>query len=417
MPDFRINGAILRADVDEDVVQAHLRQHYAAKSGTPSLCLCQDIPVRMYIARFGERFILKRWPGSGASHAIDCARFEPPEDASGMAKLAGKAIKTDTLTGSAHLSLGFPLERVPRAQKPPPSAVEDVRALSELSDDAVPDVSSKLSLRGLLHFLWQEAGLNRWRPEVTEKRTWYTVQPQLLAAAGNMVVRDAPLSQRILVPSPFDKEAKDRQARDRTALISSVASDREKRRLLLFLVEIKAFEESAYGWKFTAKHMPERAFFMHKALYQSTMSRFKFDVGAFAEKPENTHLMGIGTMSVSSAGNINVEDVVLMVVEEHWLPFLSLHEHLVIDHSVSTHRKFVKPMKFNMGSNRALATAIYFDTPRLPTALYVKSEGETDALARGRDDLIAKSRFHTTFWDTSRDLMPDAAIDGTRPSI
>ncbi len=417
MPDIRVNHSTLNAGVDEAVLQQHLHSHYLSKAGDPPLCLCQVVPIRMYIARFGDRYVLKRWPNSGASHAVDCPRFEAPEEASGMAKLTGKAIKTDTLTGAAHLSLGFSLERVPRASKPVPDGLEDPKAMSELSDDPVPDVSSKLSLRGLLHFLWQEAGLNRWNPDQVEKRTWYTIYPQLVAAAGNMIVRDAPLAQRVLLPEPFDKEAKDRQARERTALISSVASDREKRRLLIFMVEIKSFDESAYGWKFIAKHMPERAFFMHKALYQATLRRFKFEIGAFAEKPEHTHLMALGTISVSSAGNMNVEDLVLMIVEDHWLPFLSLHEHLVVEHSVSTQRKFIKPMKFNMGPNRALASAIFFDTPKLPTALYLKSEDDTEALTRGREDLISRSRFNSTFWDTGLSLVPDAIIDATRVFI
>ena len=417
MPDIRINQSTLSPEVDEAAMQSHLARHYQSKAGDPPLCLCQDLPIRMYIARFGDRYVLKRWPNSGASHAVDCPRFEPPEEASGMAKLAGKAIKTDTLTGAAHLSLGFSLERVPRPSRPVPTGPEDPKAKSELEDDPVADVSSKLSLRGLLHFLWQESGLNRWDPDQPERRTWYTIYPHLVAAATNMIVRDAPLAQRILLPEPFDKESKDRQARERTALISSVASDREKRRLLIFLVEIKAFDESAYGWKFTAKHMPERAFFLHKALYQATLSRFQFEIGAFSEKPEHTHLMALGTISVSSAGNMNVEDMVLMIVEDHWLPFLSLHEHLVVDHAISTQRKFVKPMKFNMGPNRALASALFFDTPKLPTALYLKSENDTEALKRGREDLISRSRFNSTFWDTSTDRVPDDIIDATRVSV
>ena len=46
----------------------------------------------------------------------------------------------------------------------------------------------RLSLRGLLYFLWHEAELTRWHPGFTGKRTWSVVRSHLLSAARNMTV-------------------------------------------------------------------------------------------------------------------------------------------------------------------------------------------------------------------------------------
>ena len=42
--------------------------------------------------------------------------------------------------------------------------------------DSVASSGTKLSLRGLLHYLWDQGELTRWQPGFAGKRTWSTVR-------------------------------------------------------------------------------------------------------------------------------------------------------------------------------------------------------------------------------------------------
>ena len=52
----------------------------------------------MYIARAGNRLIVKRMPGTGSHHTPDCGSYAP-EDLSGLGCLLGDAVRVDPDTG------------------------------------------------------------------------------------------------------------------------------------------------------------------------------------------------------------------------------------------------------------------------------------------------------------------------------
>jgi hypothetical protein len=136
-------------------------------------CMCQQDGVEMYIARLAsphEGFIVKRMPESGHLHAPCCPSFEPPAELSGLGQVLGSAIVEDPATGQTTLKLDFPLTRRPGRSTPPPAGSEH---------DSVKSDGTRLSLRGLLHYLWDQADLTRWHPGFTGRRTWTTVCGQL----------------------------------------------------------------------------------------------------------------------------------------------------------------------------------------------------------------------------------------------
>ena len=105
----------------------------------------------MYVARLGglsAGFIVKRMPESGSRHAIDCPSYEPPPGFSGLGQVLGTAIVEDPATGQTTLKLNFPLTRRPGRSTPPPPGGEP---------DSVKSTGTRLSLRALLHYLWDQA--------------------------------------------------------------------------------------------------------------------------------------------------------------------------------------------------------------------------------------------------------------------
>lgn len=90
-------------------------------------CQCTAAGTPMYVAKVGTRFIVKRMPDTGASHAPHCGSYAP-EDVSGLGHLLGEAIRFDPASGQSTLRLAFRLSVGERAapdstgSTPPPTA-------------------------------------------------------------------------------------------------------------------------------------------------------------------------------------------------------------------------------------------------------------------------------------------------------
>ena len=67
---------------------------------------------------------------------------------------------------------------------------------------------SKLTLRGLLHYLWKEAELNCWSAGMAGKRTWAVIRHRLLVAAANKTAKGVALTKQPFVPETFSAERK-----------------------------------------------------------------------------------------------------------------------------------------------------------------------------------------------------------------
>jgi Protein of unknown function (DUF1173) len=142
-PRYLINGRIFAA---HDLgLQAALARIY----GTPARprCLCVGEGVEMYVSKFTD-FVIKRMPETGADHRPTCPSYELPASESGFGEVLGEAI-IERGPDSVELRLDFPLTRrigrsFATAHPKPPGEVTVAR--------------KTLSLRGLLHYLWQRAG-------------------------------------------------------------------------------------------------------------------------------------------------------------------------------------------------------------------------------------------------------------------
>jgi len=157
---FLLDGAV--SDEGDDGFQDQLTRAYRA--GIRPLCLCCEPPVPMYIADIGDQLVIKRMPLTGGKHDLACPSYEPPYELSGLGPLLGDAIKLDPVAGTASLKLDFSMSTRGGVAKSDGTTTPAAVARNE---------SRKLSLRGMLHFLWHEAGLTEWTAHWTGKRHWW----------------------------------------------------------------------------------------------------------------------------------------------------------------------------------------------------------------------------------------------------
>lgn len=349
------------ADAVADAHAAHQRPR----------CMCLVEGVEMYVARLGEGYIVKRMPDTGSHHAPDCPSYEPPAEFSGLGQVLGSAITEDPATGETTLKLDFPLTKMPgRSQLPSASADSD----SVASDD------TRLSLRGLLHYLWDQAELTRWHPGFVGKRTWATVRRHLLHAAEHKLARGDALRARLYVPEPFSIDERDAiNARRLAQWQTAIPAPGKAQQLMLLICEVKEIVPARYAFKAIVKHMPDQAFAIDEQLYRRLGRRFADELALWGAN-DDIHMVMIATFGVSSAGVPAIHELCLMPATRQWLPVEDGFEKQLVDRLVGESRAFVKGLHYNLGKSDRIASAALTDCDGSAQMLFIVPAGIDEAV-------------------------------------
>ena len=320
-----------RLDSEDPSLQAALEEAHGQRHRP--LCLCKPQGLKMYVSRVGAQFVLKRMPFTGSLHAPGCRSYDTPPEASGLGQLLGSAIQEDPETGTTSLRLGFPVSKT--------------RGHGIDADDRTDGASQarggmRLSLRGLLHYLWDEGELSRWQPGFAGKRSWATVRKHLLDAAAGKTVRGRPLVERLYVPVVFSVEDREEINARRRALWSRASTQNAHRHeLMIAIAELKGLSATRYGASMLVKHVPDQAFWLDEQIYRQVRRRFEPQLSLWATS-EALHMLAIFTFAIRPTGVPTVEELSLLPASAHWLPIDDADELRLIDQLVRERREFKK---------------------------------------------------------------------------
>jgi Protein of unknown function (DUF1173) len=364
-------------------------------------CMCIAEGVEMYVARMAGPhggYIVKRMPDTGFRHAPDCPSYEPPADYSGLGQVLGSAISEDTATGQTRLQLGFPLTKIPgRSQMPQEGG----------DSDSVATDGAKLSLRGLLHYLWDQAELTRWHPGFAGKRTWGTVRKQLLSAAEDKVVRGDSLRSRLYIPEMFYVDQRDAiNTRRMVQWLQALSAPGKPQYLMLLVGEVKDIVPARYGFKAVVKHVPDQAFALDQQLYRRLGRHFETELTLWGAS-ENIHMVLIATFSVSQTGVPIISELSLMPVTRHWLPVENTFDQQLVDRLVHEGRTFRKGLRYNLPASIPVANATLIDTNGDPCSLRIAqgTAAELEGQAPTETDLPPGQR-QRWVWHPANGAMP-----------
>ena len=365
-------------------------------------CLCCPEGVPMYIARFGERHILKRMPGTGRRHDIDCDSYEPPSGLSGLASVEGEAIVDNVEDGTTALKLGFSLSKL--AGRAAPAAGEDVEGGEARTDGA------KLSLKAMLHFLWDRAGFNRWRPEMAGRRNWAVLRKFLLDAAAASTAIGKPLAHSLYIPEMFDAKREEAIVRRRAEFLSrAIQSSGNRRSLAILIGEVKEIAPSRIGARLVVKHAPRFPFMLAEDV-ERRMRRVFANELALWDANADSHLVAVATFGVGPAGGATVEVIALMAVNENWIPVETGYDAMLIDALTKRGASFVKSLRYNLAVGQPMACVVLRRDTSPPIAMYVVPD-DADADDRAAlDGLIAESGMESWVWDIRAGAMPALPI-------
>jgi hypothetical protein len=373
-----------------------LAKAHAAQSRP--LCLCCDAGVPMYVARVGGRPILKRMPGTGPKHDPGCDSYEPPYELSGFGHVAGAAIQENAEDGTTLLRLDFSLTKT--GGRAPPAPSETAEAGSVRTD------GTRLSLRALLHYLWDQAAFNRWRPRMAGRRNWAVIRKFLLEAAEGKATKGKPLVEVLYIPEMFHSEREAEIAQRRSAFMNRVARVEGNRRFLLILIgEIKEIAPARFGHRLVVKHAPKFPFMLNEDVHRRMSVKFAHEL-ALWNANSDAHLIAIATFGLDLAGIASIETVGLMVVTENWIPFETTYDATLLEALTRRRANFLKGLRYNLSPNQPLASAVLREDGVAPVAMYIIPPDAEPAYRAALDELIAASDMTAWVWSAGEDAMP-----------
>ena len=351
----------------------------------------------MYVARLAgvsEGFIVKRMPNTGSHHAPDCPSYEPPPESSGLGQVLGSAITEDPTTGDTILKLDFSMSKI---------AGRSAMPTADGNSDSVVSSGMKLSLRGLLHYLWDQAELTRWQPGFAGKRTWGTVRKHLLLAAENKIARGDSLRARLYIPEVFSVDQRDAiNARRMAQWSQAVAAPGKPQQLMLLIAEVKEIVPARYGFKAVVKHVPDQAFALDEQHYRRLGRRFESALALWCAA-DDIHMVIIATFGVGVAGIPTIVELSLMPVTRFWLPVEDGFEKQLVERLVADGRSFVKGLRYNLGVGSTPASATLTDSAGSAPLLFVVHAGLED---NGRYLKLCDPSPPIWLWNPSSEAMP-----------
>lgn len=395
MRQFRIAEGTFNEDTPE--LQSALAQAYERKQRP--LCLCSEKPIAMYIARVDGDLLVKRMPLSGRDHAPSCPSYEPPYELSGLGPLIGNAIQIDAATGAAVLKLDFSLTK--RGSRTASAAESE-------PSDTVRNETKKLSLRAVLHYLWEAGELTEWTSLWARKRGWGKVRASLMNAAKQMETRAGPLGDILFVPEVFHAEDKAAIAARRATALSGLqtAVGGGPRKLMLLVGEVKEFPEARTGRKVVIRHLPDFSLTLEDAAWRRLGKRYETELELW-EANANAHLIAIATFGISSAGVSFIDEIALIVVTENWIPFESVDELRLLSRLAGMRRKSVKGLRFNLSREQPLVCVTLPEQRPSPVAMYIVPASAGEEYDRGLAEMIdARPEMASWIWRTADGEMP-----------
>lgn len=386
---YRVLG---RSVPESNELQQLLAQAYAAKERAHCACRREeDLPL--YIARRHDRYVIARWPGSGARHATACDHYEAPDFLTGMAQVRGNAVIDDEASGETTLKLAFPLSR--GAARLAPAALTNDKP-------TVKSTGQKLSMRGLLHVLWDRAELTHWHPKMAGKRSWFVVRRALLEAAASCKAKQEALPHVLFVPETFRLEDKEDLRARRRAALDRVYRSRDE--LMVVVGEIKEIVPAHGAERVVLRHVGGMPFVMDPDMARRFHKRFAGELALWQAQGNQSHLVVAGSFARRRQGTFDLIEVALMPVTGEWLPYESSDEHYLLAKAVAEKRRFVKGMRVNLDAGAPIASLVFKDTGEDATAIHIH-DGDTEA-SEPLEALLACAGVTHMMWKEGEPLPP-----------
>lgn len=302
------------------------------------LCECQDRPMHLVIRERSNKLFLACWPDQSHLHALDCPFYQAQDD-SNREQYAADAIESD---GDAF--------RV-RLHHPFRSEAGKNRSTHKTKD--------ALHLWGLLHLLWEESGLNRWRHGWN--RDWGMVRWLLRRVAQSVWIdEEVSLLSKLYIPPVWAGSASRKSSIDnawRSFKRPLITHNRSQSVVESGFVigMVRSLEKTDHGYALKLKHHAQ-PFFIDR---NSSDMLAQYSRAAWAALRVQRHTDGsdgseppmvVAALRIQSTQRtaLVVVEAALMKVSRHYIPISNAGEQIVAESLVNQSRSFVRPLHYDL---------------------------------------------------------------------
>ena len=300
-------------------------------------CLCLAEPLRLVIrCTSAGRFHLAGWPGEGQLHEAACPFNKSDLTLSGRSGYSTAAISEDESGTSIRLASPLLQRLTPTGQIPRFPADGGASTAA---------VRRKVGLLGLLHWLWEEAGLTAWRPG--RPSSWSHTVDQLRQQLINCHVGDRDLASVLHVVPPFSQDTATRNAVALELFTMKLGPHGDHIVRGLLLGELKTAPiPTQHGVRFQLAHQRENVFASNELMDRLKGSyRHVFSDAA----GKDARRIGLFLVTRGRKGALRADDAAVMLTTRQYIPADSSYEVMMGHHLVGAGRSFTKPVLYEGG--------------------------------------------------------------------
>ena len=267
----------------------------------------------------------------------------------------------------------------------------------------------RMSLRALLHYLYERAGFNRWYPAMEGRRNQGVLHKYLSEAARGVLLKGAMLDERLYVPEPFRAEFKEQigeRRRKKLALLLS-HEDAVQFKMAILVGEYNGSEPTTFGRRIIVKHLPDVPLYMQSKAWE----RVERSYGAIlqardADVSRKPRVMLAALIYAKREHVYQVDTLSMMLTTDQWIPLEGLHELPLIEALQRAQRAFVKPLKYDARTVAAFPNVLLLDCGKVPLPLHVVSPF-VDVKERAlKEKVVAACGMSAWVWTTDKVLPP-----------
>lgn len=286
-----------------------------------------------------DHFHLARFPDTGPEHAEDCVFFGVDPNASGLGAYK-RGVVEELDDGNVKIKLKVGLQQ--RLTKAPEDG--DATPKGPAMTKSTRPGQSSMTLLGLLHYLWTNAGLNTWSPAMEGKRNLGIVHHHLMRIAMTTYAGRIKLAQNLLIGTPAADGA---QSKLNEAKARSACDERRRLVVVAPLARYREGLESSPTLPIAGFHgIPHLV--VSDEVREHWQSRYARELGAwFTAQPTIVIAQTDAPAIVAGALQAEVINLALMWVTKEWIPVDSGFEALIAEKLVAEQRRFEKPLRFD----------------------------------------------------------------------
>ncbi|CAM3174244.1 DUF1173 family protein [Stackebrandtia soli] len=353
-------------------------------------CQCVDPWPRLVLRARNERFHVARWPGDADRHHPDCVFSRPVSALSGRGQYSADAL-ADTERGVL-VRLSLALTAVSVSASPARAAVPRT---------AGSRARGTMTLLGLLHYLWESAGLNTWRPG--RPRTWSACAGRLVDEIGDVVVDGDPLAKHTFVVPPFDRTRHDVHLGQYREFATRLGGPRH--RLGLIIGELDGLVPRRYSTQWRIRQLRDLVVYATGELSDRIGRSYPVAVPRL-DAPPGERVRAVGVYAVTRnpkarGDHLTLHDAALMACTGDYVPIDSRHELTMAAALTAAGRRFLKPLRFDASRDLVLPDFVLTDEdpPRVVEVYGMTGNAAYDARTRAKRAHYAATGQALFEWD------------------